>query len=62
MSRPRDEKSKRSLNNYGLKDHEDKKLIEMLEERDYSARRLVRALLRQWIREGGDGGKLKYTR
>lgn len=62
MSRPREKESKSSFSNYGLKPEEDEKLIEMLEEKDLTARRLVRALLRQWIREGGDGGRLKYTK
>lgn len=39
----------------GLKPEEDQRLIKMLEEHDLSARQLLRALIRQWMEQGGRG-------
>jgi len=60
MARPKIKNSKNSFNNYGLKPEEDNELQALLEECDLSAGQVVRALLRQWIKEGGRG-VLKYS-
>jgi len=59
MARPKTTKGG-SLYRLGLATEEDIKLQGMLDERGISIRRLLRALARQWMSEGGDGGKLKY--
>lgn len=59
--RPRKKNSKRSYGNLNLKPEEDAKLIPLLEENDISLKQLVRALVREWINEGGHG-VLKYSK
>ena len=60
MARTKEKDSKSSLLNLGLKPHEDAVLKSMLEDRGISASTLCRALLRQWIKEGGEGA-VKYS-
>lgn len=60
MARPRKANSKLSLNHYGLKDKEDEELRQILKDLDLSASQVVRALLRQFIKEGGKS-ILKYS-
>jgi len=60
MARPKIKNSKSSFNNYGLKPEEDQELIKALDEIDLSAGQVVRALLRQWLKEGSRG-VLKYS-
>lgn len=61
MARPRDKKSKLSFAGLGLKPEEDDQLKVLLKEQDLSVRQLVRALVRQWMVEGGHG-VLKYSK
>lgn len=61
MARTRNKKSTRSLGNIGLKPEEDQRLRELLEEKDISLRMLCRALVRKWVRNGGNG-LLEYTK
>lgn len=60
MARPRNKKSKLPFSGLNLKPEEDEQLIKLLEEKDISARALIRSLLRQWMKEGGNG-ILKYS-
>jgi len=60
MARPKSKNSEWSFGGYGLKPEEDKMLMDMLTDCDLSAGQVVRALLRQWIKEGGKG-VLKYS-
>ncbi len=50
MARPRQPNSKLSYAGYGLDPEEDKRLITLLEEHDYTAKQLVRYLLRKWMK------------
>jgi hypothetical protein len=59
MARPRKKNSKYPLGGLGLKPEEDDRLIELLDTHDISIRQLCRALVRQWMVEGGEG-VLKY--
>lgn len=45
----------------GLKPEEDEQLLKLLEEKDLSVKQICRALLRQWMAEGGQG-VLKYSK
>lgn len=54
-------KRKYPLSGLNLKPEEDKKLIALLLEKDLSVKQLCRALVRQWIEEGGEG-VLKYSK
>jgi antitoxin component of RelBE/YafQ-DinJ toxin-antitoxin module len=60
MSRPREKGSKTSFANLGLKPEEDKEFQRVLDETGLSARQVIRALVRQWVKEGGHG-VLKYS-
>lgn len=55
MARKKAKNSKGSLMNLGLKPEEDAELLKTIEKNGHelSVRQLVRALLRQWIKEGG---------
>lgn len=61
MARPRSKHSTSSLANIGLKPEEDKQLETLLQDKGIPARQLVRALVRQWMAEGGEG-VLKYSK
>ena len=61
MARKRDPKSNNPFSGLGLKPEEDKKLTELLEQKDLSYKQVVRALIRQWMAEGGEG-VLKYSK
>jgi hypothetical protein len=61
MARPRKKDSKYSVGGLGLKPEEDKVLIQLIEKHDISIAQLCRALVRQWIVEGGEG-LLKYSK
>lgn len=54
MARPKKKKDT-SFAGYGLKPDEDKRLVQLLEESELSAAKVVRALLREWIKVGGQG-------
>jgi hypothetical protein len=60
MARPRNSKSKNPFMGLGLKPEEEVRFKELLEEKAIHGRQLVKALVRQWIREGGHG-VLTYT-
>lgn len=49
MGRPRSKDSRTSFGLYGLTEEEDKLLIAKLKEKDLSAKKLVRFLLRSWL-------------
>lgn len=55
-----DEDRKGSFGGYGLKSGEDEELTKLLKDHDLSAKKVVRALLRQWMKEGGHG-VLRYS-
>ena len=55
MARPKKESSKGSLMNLGLTSEEDAQLLHLLNKKDLSIRQICRALLRQWMAEGGNG-------
>lgn len=58
---PRKKKNKNiSFNGYGLKPEEDEELVGLLKDKDLSAAKVVRALLREWMKTGGHG-VLKYS-
>jgi len=61
MARPRGKNSKFPLGGLGLKPEEDSVLLNLLEVHDISIKQLCRALVRQWINEGGEG-VLKYSK
>jgi hypothetical protein len=61
MARPRAKNSKSPLGGLGLKPEEDSVLAELLDKHDISIKQLCRALVRQWIEEGGQG-VLKYSK
>lgn len=50
MARPRKPTSQLSYGGYGLDLEEDKRLIRLLQDNDYTAKQLVRYLLRKWIK------------
>lgn len=56
MARPRDKKSKASLDGLGLEPEEDKVLLRLINEADISIAQLKRALIRKWIADGGGTG------
>lgn len=51
----------KSFGNYGLSTKEDERLIELLDQKDLSSKQLVRALLKEWIANDGEG-VLKYAK
>lgn len=51
MARPRHKNSTISYGNYGLEPNEDKKLLLLLEDKDMTAKQLVRYLLRNFIKD-----------
>lgn len=61
MARPKKKGSTGSFNNLGLKPHEEEELTKILEEKELSYRQVAKALIKQWIREGGQG-VLTYQR
>jgi hypothetical protein len=54
-------KKKSSFSGLNLKPEEDERLINLLIEKDIKYKQLVRALIRQWVAEGGEG-VLKYSK
>lgn len=62
MARPRAKDSTRSLGGLGLKPKEDIKLAELLKQHDISLKQLERALVRQWMEEGGTGNLKHYKK
>lgn len=55
MARPRARNSKFPVGGLGLKPEEDSVLLKLIEKHDISVKQLCRALVRQWIAEGGVG-------
>jgi hypothetical protein len=55
MARPRSKNSTYPLGGLGLKPEEDQKLFKLVEQYDISVKQLCRALVRQWIANGGNG-------
>lgn len=60
MSRPRKKGSKIPFSGLNLKPEEDEQLRVMLEEHGLSMKQVLRALVRQWMKEGG--GMLRYSK
>lgn len=54
MARPRSASSKLSYSGLGLDPDEDKKLIRLLDEHDYTAKKLIRFLIRKWMKAKED--------
>lgn len=61
MARPRSKNSKWSVGGIGLKPEEDAVLLELVKKHDISIAQLIRALVREWIANGGEG-VLKYSK
>lgn len=61
MARPRAKNSKTPVGGIGLKKEEDDILLKLVEKHDISVAQLVRALVREWIANGGEG-VLKYSK
>lgn len=55
MARIRDKKSKIPFSGLNLKPEEDQIFIKLLEDKGLTCKQLLRALVRQWIKEGGSG-------
>jgi hypothetical protein len=53
--KPRAKNSTLSYSGWGLTPEEDKQVIAALEEKDISAKQLVRALVKQWLDQGCPG-------
>lgn len=51
MARIKGEDSTRSFKGFGLEPHEDKELIATMKRKDTTGQKLVRMLLREWIKE-----------
>jgi len=57
MARPRNKNSDISFGNYGLLPREDRELQKILSDKDLSAKKVVRSLLRQFIKDNKDYSK-----
>jgi hypothetical protein len=53
MARPRTKNSKASYGNLGLSPEEDKKLIELLQNKDLTLSHVLRAMIRKWMEQNG---------
>ncbi len=59
--RKKTKSSKLSFMNLGLTKEEDEKFIALLKQQDLSGRQLIRALIKEWIRNNGVG-ILRYAK